>query len=424
MKKMKRDNSIAWLSWLFLTLNLLSAFLISRIDDFSIYFLILLIFNIVFGIAFAKRINKTVITILRLLVGALFIYSGFVKGVDPLGTQFRIEDYFYVYGTTWAIPFALGLSVLLNAFEFSMGALLISKIKAKWVNVLVLLMMVFFTFTTLDDALYNRVPDCGCFGDALIITNWQTFYKNLVIDAIVIMLFIRRADIKLKWPYQVQFATVLMVVFGFIGFEYYNIQNLPIIDFRPWKVGNRLLPEHPKPVKFYLTYENTKTGEKKEFLSTDLPWQDSTFKADWRWLSSREDDPNKDENRLFPMVDEEGNDWSNDLMQNKEGLLIVSIYDVKKLTKDDSEKLNHLFAQAQKENIEIILLNSNSSEVYIKYKKELLLPEMEMYSSDDTALKAAVRSNPGLIIVKNAKVLAKYHINNFPDIEEIKNLLK
>jgi len=421
---MKETNSINWLSWLFLALSISLAFFISRVDDFQLLFLLLLIFNIILGIVFAKRINKTVIAISRVLVGALFIYSGFVKGVDPLGTQFRIEDYFYVYGTTWAIPFALGLSVILNALEFSMGALLISKIKAKWVNVLVLLMMVFFTFTTLDDALYSRVPDCGCFGDALIITNWQTFYKNLVIDAIVVMLFIRRSDIKLKWPYQVQFAGVLIIVFGFLGFEYYNIQNLPIIDFRPWKVGNRLMPENPKPVKFYLTYENTKTGEKKEFLSKNLPWQDSTFKADWKWLSSREDDPNKDENRLFPMVDEEGNDWSNDLMQNKEGLLIISIYDVKKLNMDDSEKLNHLFAQAQKENIDIIMLNSNSSDVYDKYKKELLLPIMEMYSSDDTALKAAVRSNPGLIIVKNAKVLAKYHINNFPTIQEIKNILK
>ena len=421
---MKKTKSINWLSWLFLALNISSAFLISRVDDFQLLFLLLLIFNIILGIVFAKRINKTVIAISRVLVGALFIYSGFVKGVDPLGTQFRIEDYFYVYGTTWAIPFALGLSVILNAFEFSMGALLISKIKAKWVTVLALLMMVFFTFTTLDDALYSRVPDCGCFGDALIITNWQTFYKNLVIDAIVLMLFIRRSDIKLKWPAQIQSATILIIVIGFLGFEYYNIQNLPIIDFRPWKVGNRLMPENPKPVKFYLTYENTKTGEKKEFLSKDLPWQDSIFKADWKWLSSREDDPNKEENRLFPMVDEEGNDWSNDLMQNKEGLLIISVYDVKKLNMDDSEKLNHLFAQAQKENIEIIMLNSNSSDVYDKYKKELLLPIMEMYSSDDTALKAAVRSNPGLIIVKNAKVLAKYHINNFPTIQEIKNILK
>jgi hypothetical protein len=285
-------------------------------------------------------------------------------------------------------------------------------------------MMVFFTVTTLNDALNNPVPDCGCFGDALIITNWQTLYKNLVIDAFVILLLLRRVDIKLKWPSAVQFATFAIIVFGFTGFEIYNIKNLPVIDFRPWKLGNRLLPENPQPVKYYLTYQNTKSGETREYLSSELPSQDSVFMADWKWLSSREEDPNANENRTFPMVDAEGNDWSSDIVENEDGVLIISIYDVSKMTMDDSEKLNRLYAQANKANIEIVLLNSNSTEVYNKYKEELLLPAMNMYSSDDTALKAAVRSNPGLIIVKNAKVLAKYHICNFPSIEEIKKVLK
>jgi uncharacterized membrane protein YphA (DoxX/SURF4 family) len=421
---MATKNYVNWLSWLFLGLNLLSAFLISKVDDYQLWFVLLLSFNILLGIGFAKRINTIVLHISRVLVGLLFIYSGFVKGVDPLGTQFRIEDYFYAYGTIWAIPFALGLSIFLNAFEFSMGALIISKIKAKWVTILTFLMMVFFTVTTLNDALNNPVPDCGCFGDALIITNWQTLYKNLVIDAFVILLLLRRVDIKLKWPSAVQFATFAIIVFGFTGFEIYNIKNLPVIDFRPWKLGNRLLPENPQPVKYYLTYQNTKSGETREYLSSELPWQDSVFMADWKWLSSREEDPNANENRTFPMVDAEGNDWSSDIVENEDGVLIISIYDVSKMTMDDSEKLNRLYAQANKANIEIVLLNSNSTEVYNKYKEELLLPAMNMYSSDDTALKAAVRSNPGLIIVKNAKVLAKYHICNFPSIEEIKKVLK
>ena len=421
---MQNKTTINWLSWLFLALNLTAAYLISQVDDFQLWFLVLLLFDIILGLTYAKRINTSVLHISRVLVGVLFIYSGFVKGVDPLGTQFRIEDYFYVYGTIWALPFALGLSLFLNAFEFSMGALLLSKIKAKWVNVLVLMMMLFFTFSTLDDALYSRVPDCGCFGDALIITNWQTFYKNLVIDAIVIMLFIRRSSFKLTWPSQLQFAAFLIIVLGFLGFENYNIQNLPVLDFRPWKVGNRLLPENPQPVKYYLTYANKESGETKEYLSKELPWQDSVFKADWKWLSSREVDPNTEESRTFPMVDIEGNDWSSEIVKNEKGILIFSIYDVSKMDMEDSEKLNTLYAAAYKEHIDMVMLNSNATEVLKKYQEELLLPVMDIYSSDDTALKAAVRSNPGLIIVKNAQVLAKYHINNFPSIDEIKNILK
>ncbi|MCK5855975.1 MAG: DoxX family protein [Bacteroidales bacterium] len=421
---MSVNRAINWLSWLFLVVNLLSAYLISIVEDYQLWFVLLLSINIVVAIGFAKRINKTVLIISRVLVGLLFIYSGFVKGVDPLGTQFRIEDYFYAYGTVWAIPFALALSIFLNVFEFSIGALILTKIKAQWINTLAFLMMVFFTITTLNDALYNPVPDCGCFGDALIITNWQTLYKNLVIDAFVMLLVIRRIDIKLLWPSSAQLATLVIIVFGFVGFEFYNIKNLPLVDFRPWKVGNRLLPENPKPIEYFLTYQNTKTGDTKEYLSKELPWQDSVFKADWKWLSSREEDPNVDEKRTFPMVDEEGNDWSNDLVSNENGLLIVSIYDVSKLSIEDSKKLNQLFAHANEESLEIVMLNSNSTDVYNKYKQELLLPVMDMYSSDDTALKAAVRSNPGLIIVKDAKVLAKYHICNFPNKDEINNILK
>jgi uncharacterized membrane protein YphA (DoxX/SURF4 family) len=420
---MRNPFSVNWLSWLFLALNLFSAYYISIITDFQLWFVLLLAFNIILALVSAKRINNAVLTISRVLVGLLFIYSGFVKGVDPLGTQFRIEDYFYVWGTIWAIPAALGLSIFMNLFEFSLGALLLTKISAKRITTLALLMMVFFSLTTIYDAIYNEVPDCGCFGDALIITNWQTFYKNLVIDSFVLVLFFRRNDIKLKWPSQLQTIVISGIVVGFLAFENYNIQHLPVIDFRPWKVGNRLLPENPKPIKYFLTYKNTSTGETKEFLSKDLPWQDSVFMANWKWESSREDDPNIEEKRTFPMVDEAGDDWSNDIVKTTGGVLIISIYDITKLKDTDATRLINLYHAVKDSGIEIVMLNSNATEVYEKYKEMLMLPDMELYNSDDTALKAAVRSNPGLIIVKDAVVLAKYHINDFPEIETIKKIL-
>ncbi len=421
---MRKIEGVNWLSWLFLLLNLFSAYMISHIEDYSLWFLVLLVFNISLGVVIAHRINKSVLFVSRILVGVLFIYSGFVKGVDPLGTQFRIEDYFYAYGTVWAIPMALGLSVFLNAFEFSIGALFLSKIKAKWVNALALLMMIFFTITTVNDAIANPVPDCGCFGDALIITNWQTLYKNLVIDAFVLLLFIRRSDIKLLWSATNQFVTFIIIVFGFVGFEFYNIQHLPLMDFRPWKVGNRLLPENPLPVKYYLTYKNTQSGEEKEYLSNELPWQDSIFMADWKWLSSREEDPNFEEKRTFPMIDTHGDDLSTELVNQEGGILFILIYDVTKLTKEEAEKLNLIYNQALESNVEIVLLNSNTSDEYKEYKEKLQLPDWSIYSSDDTSLKAAIRSNPGLIIVKNAKVMAKYHINDFPEFEDINQILE
>jgi len=123
----------------------------------------------------------------RYLIGAVFIFSGFVKGVDPMGTMFRIEDYFIAYGTEWAMPLAIVISILLCTAEFVIGVLLILNVKIKIVTWLLLLMMSGFTIMTFFDALYNPVPDCGCFGDVLILTNWQTFYKNIFL---IIFVFI------------------------------------------------------------------------------------------------------------------------------------------------------------------------------------------------------------------------------------------
>lgn len=421
---MQKSESINWLSWLFLLLNLFSIYLITQIEDYSLWFLLFLGFNIAFGFLASNKINKSVLFVSRILVGLLFIYSGLVKGVDPLGTQFRIEDYFYAYGIIWALPFALGLSIIMNAFEFSIGALLITKIKAKWITTLALLMMLFFTATTVYDAIANPVPDCGCFGDALIISNWQTLYKNLVINAFVLLLFFRRKEIKIEWKNSIQFVTLIAIIAGFVSFEFYNIKHLPVMDFRPLKVGNRLLPENPLPVKFYLTYKKTATGEEKEFLSNELPWQDSVFMADWAWSSSREEDPNIDEERTFPMVDAEGEDWSSALVSSESGILFFVIYDIAVITPQQAQEINRVYNVASEAGLEMIILNSNTTQVYQEYREKLALPDMEVYNSDDTSLKAAIRSNPGLILIQDATVIAKYHINDFPNIEDIKELLK
>ena len=143
-----------------------------------------------------KKSAKIFTLISRLLVGCVFVFSGFVKGIDPLGTAYRIEDYFIAFGTQWAIPLALYLSVFLCTVEFSIGILLLLNVRIKEVAWLLLLMMLFFTCTTFYDALYNPVPDCGCFGDAIKLTNWQTFLKNIVLMVFVLTIFLNRKKIK------------------------------------------------------------------------------------------------------------------------------------------------------------------------------------------------------------------------------------
>ena len=312
-----------------------------------------------------------------------------------------------------------------------MGALLLLRIKMKWVTSLSLMMMIVFMLTTLYDALYSPVSDCGCFGDALVISNWQTFYKNLIIIVFILMVFLRRSDFKV---YKQKFITIIsltLVVVGSLFFEYYNINNLPLVDFRSWKVGNRLVPENPKPVKYYLTYKHINSGEEQEFLSKDLPWQDSIFMAEWKWESSREEDPNITDMNIFPIIDAGGNDVSKELVSDKKFVFIFVIYDVEdfssklmprvnnseKISSELVLKMNRFYKEASDAGYQVVLLNSDLPEHFLKIKEENQLADFQIYSSDDTALKAAIRSNPGLIVVKSGVVMDKFHYKNIPDFK-------
>jgi len=413
---------IRLLSWLFMLMTFLSAYLISIFETYNIWFLGFLILNMALGVVISSKAEGWVLKVSRIAVGLLFVYSGFVKGVDPLGTQFRIEDYFYAYGTLWALPYALILSVFLNAFEFSMGALLLLKLKTKYVAWLTLLLMIFFTATTLNDALNQPVPDCGCFGDALIISNWQTFYKNLVIGAFVLMIFLRRMSYVNLRSNKFQLSAIATVFVLFASFEILTIRHLPLLDFRPWKEGTRLLPENPQPAEYFFTYKNNTSGEEKEYLSTELPWQDSLFLAQWSFVSSREIDPNEGFYKTFPMMDNDGNDLSKDLVSMDKPVFFMVVYNIEEASESSLKIFDKIYQQCQQKGWDFYLLNSDVPEDLQKYKTKYHLENYPVLNSDDTSLKAAVRSNPGLIIVRNSIVVKKFNYRDIPDWNELEKI--
>ena len=285
-------------------------------------------------------------------------------------------------------------------------------------------MMVLFTLTTLYDALYSPVPDCGCFGDALVISNWQTFYKNLVINALVMLVFLRRNDFSVYKSKVLEYSALLGVVLGFLFFESYNINNLPLIDFRSWKVDSRLLPANPEPIQYFLIYENKKTGTTKEYLSKELPWQDSVFMADWKWLSSREIDPNISDMNTFPMIGEDGADHSKEIVSYKGNTYIFIIYSVDEVKDESAKYIKDFVDNAMQNGHRVVMLNSDLPQDYQDFIEKNNISKIKVYNSDDTALKAAIRSNPGLVIVRDGKVVAKYHHNNFPDISKLENKMQ
>lgn len=362
---------------------------------------------------------KTLRIISRILVGLVFIFSGFVKGVDPLGTAYKITDYFEAYHMVWAIPLSLYLSIILCAFEFVLGVLLVLNVKMKQVAWLTLLIMSFFTLVTFYDALYSPVPDCGCFGDAVKLTNWETFYKNVVLMVFVFIILFGRNKMKAWFSNIKEWGIIAVVSVAFIWFSVYNYRNLPMINFRPWKEGNKMLADNPQPSKFYLTYKNKKSGEAKEYLSNELPWQDTLWTANWEYVSTREDNPNKSLLGAFAIIDSSGTDMTDHFVRNPEFQFFIACYNISETNVEAFEnKINPFIEKANQKGVSIILLTGSSPDEIKAFRAKFPKMNYEFFSSDDIALKAMIRSNPGLVLLKKATVLGQWHWRNIPEFNE------
>ena len=362
---------------------------------------------------------KIVRTFSRILVGLVFMFSGFVKGVDPLGTAYRMTDYMEVLKLHSLIPFALTLSILLCAAEFILGVLLVTNVKIKIVSWFTLLFMSFFTIVTFFDATKNLVKDCGCFGDAVKLTNWQTFYKNIVLMIFTLIIVFGRNKIKPWLKNKTEYIVIVTASILFIWFSVYNYRNLPMLNFRPWKEGNKMLPDNPKPIKYYIAYKNKKTGEKKEWESSKIPYQDTTFAINWAYDTTRIDNPNVSLLNGFAILDTSSADMTEHFVKNPEFQFLLAVYDVNKANKKVFEKINQFYAKAKAKNISFIILTSSPKEDVAKFKKEINDPGYEYYFSDDTSLKAMIRSNPGLVLLKKAVVLGQWHWRNIPEFDNL-----
>ncbi len=406
--------------WAIILVAVFSAILIQFFENYSLSFLLFLIFQIVVVFRYRKVFSPGMVTASRLLLGLLFLYSGFVKGVDPLGTAYRVEDYFIAYGTDWLMMSALFFSFILNAAELVLGGLLILKVKPKLTSWLVLLMMLFFTLTTLNDALNNPVPDCGCFGDALIMTNWQTFYKNLVIVVLVLVLFINRNTLKAVYRSSTEWTLGVALIALFIGFQYLNYINLPMMDFRAWKEGNRLFPENPIPVNYYLSYKNKNTGEVKEYLSPNYPYNDPEWVENWEFLSQRVDDPNKIPGIDLAIIDFAGDDVTNNYLKIEDYHFFVVAWDLSTTSPLAFQDIAELYKNADDNGYSLIVLTSTlPNKIQYFLERENLTFDIPFYNADDIALKTMIRANPGLILIKDGIVIKKWHYNLFPDWNEL-----
>ena len=405
----KKTTSLPWISIL---VALASAVGIYFLPAYHLWFLAILLLNVLVSLAYSKRYNIAALTICRVLVGALFIFSSFTKGVDPLGTKYKILDYLAAYNMTWLNGMAMVLSMGLILAEFLVGICLLIKVYPRLAVLGATLLMLFFTITTLFDALYNLVPDCGCFGTAVKMSNWQTFYKNLVIDALLIPLIMNNKLLENKLSGRSNFIIASIFALLFLGFEIYNYRHLPVVDFMNWKVGKQMNVQSDNPARIYLTFKNRITGEKQEYLSSEYPWNDSVWAAQWEFVDQRVDG---DVNVLgFSALDADGDDVT-DMLLNTENLLMFTSNDLTKVSAKEWDKVKEITNYAENRGYIVVWTVANEAE-YVEYLRTKYDFLNEVFYADELEIKTIVRSNPGLIWLDNGLVKDKWSSVDFKKV--------
>ena len=359
------------------------------------------------------NLNYTLNVVARWFVGLVFLFSSFTKGVDPLGTAFKVQEYMTAWSIgsmtfEWALPFANLLSVGLICAEFVIGVLLIFNAYRRLSAWGLALMMLFFTVTTLIDALTNKVTDCGCFGDAVKLTNWQTFWKNIVLDVPMVWILLTR-NLRRKRRFERDGIVFISGIAVMLVFALYNINHEPVIDFRPWKVGNRMIEEHEAMNHLYM--RNLATGEE---VTVDYPnggWntvpEEYKDYSKWEITRSTSDDPFEIMAPGFAMMDLEGNDHSTELLPAEEGLMLVTIHHIEKVNDKGVRQVRLATRIAEENGLQIILLTSALPEEVQAWLYENQLEGLDYLFSDATAIETMMRGNPGFMFIKDATVMDK-----------------
>jgi uncharacterized membrane protein YphA (DoxX/SURF4 family) len=370
----------------------------------------------------ATKLAKPLLIACRITAGMVFIFSGFVKGVDPLGTTYKLVDYFSAFHVDFLSPFAFTLSIVLNMSEFVLGIALVLGLFTNFFTRMALVYMAFFTPLTFALAIYNPVTDCGCFGDAIVMTNWETFYKNIIITAIVLLLFSKRMEISDATNIRRQWTWVFVSIFAFLLLSIHSYRHLPIIDFRPYKVGTYIpeamkIPEGAPRDSFETVHTYEKNGVLSEFSTETIPWQDTT----WHWVAT--------DSRLirqgyhppihdFAFINTDGEDVTQAMLQDTSFVFLAISHDLDRASDKGLKMLRDIYDGCRQNQFNFYFATASPSERVTAYLDSLSLP-FNPYAADDIMLKTVVRSNPGLVLLRNGTIIGKWHYNDLPDFGEL-----
>lgn len=360
---------------------------------------------------------KIIDHIIRIIVGLFFIFSGIVKVNDPVGTSIKLKEYFEVFAQDFTelfsvfTPFSLEIAVFVIVLEVALGVALVISYRMRLTSWIILGLIVFFTFLTFYSAVFNKVTDCGCFGDAIPLTPWTSFYKDLILLALIVYLFFKRnkfpslqnktGDIAMGLALA---ATLFLAIFA--------IRHLPYVDFRPYHVGAHI-PSYMKPSEqLRYQYIMEKDGKKQKF---DIYPSDTSYTFKEMILLNPHAKPKITD---YSVWNDEG-DYTEETFEGPKLLAIVE--NVKKANWKGLARIQELTSSIDEE-IGVMLLTATDEPTFQEYRHERQI-SIPYYFADATVLETMVRSNPGLIAMKDGVIRAKWHYNDVPSPETVNEIL-
>ncbi len=360
-------------------------------------------------------IKSLILNLFRLAVGALFMFSGFVKCVDPMGGAIKIGDYFVAWGVDASDLVTVLLSFVQNVVEFMAGFMLILNLFVPASSLVAMLFMIFFTPLTLYIALVNPVSDCGCFGDAVKLTNWQTFFKNLIFLPMSIAVFAQRGLFTSSLrPWKKALAICVGLLISFCV-SLQGLTSEPFIDFRPYSVGVDIrramdVPEDAAQPEYRTTFILERDGQMQEFDEHTYPYDDPS----WKFIDSRTEIISEGyvpDIHDFTFTDESGEVFTDELLNSSTPIILAISPKVENIAPGHLQRLKEIMIACENSDARFFVATSSVGAA-LRQMENSAEAGFNFLQADETMLKTITRSNPGIFALQNGVVVAKYHIDH------------